>query len=297
MAILRRREDARAVWFAVLWVVLVRYHWYAVSASVHGVCLFVLNVLSTFQGGVVLHNAAHTPVFVTNACNVAFFCVLTLWQGAPASSYVPGHNVSHHCHLQTERDVLRTSRVAYRNQALNLLLFFPTVLPGILRNDATFMRAKQREGHPLFARYIVESLLYNSFLLLVLVANWRRALLVFVLPSVVAKDMLVTLNLFQHDGCDPSHRYNHSRNFTDPLLNYFFFNNGYHAIHHASPGLHWSELKRKHEALIAPHIHPGLLESSMVTYIARGWSPWSRRTMYDGTAWTLDTQPKGDAAN
>lgn len=38
--------------------------------------------------------------------------------------------------------------------------------------------------------------------------------------------MIVTLNLLQHDGCDPQHRVNHSRNFTGPILNYFCFNNG-----------------------------------------------------------------------
>lgn len=44
--------------------------------------------------------------------------------------------------------------------------------------------------------------------------------------QVLAKDMIVTLNLLQHDGCDPHSPVNHSRNFVGPILNFLCFNNG-----------------------------------------------------------------------
>jgi len=85
---------------------------------------------------------------------------------------------------------------------------------------------------------------------------------------------IVTLNLLQHDGCTTPkegearagvdfQEYNCSRNFTGWLLNYLCFNNGYHTIHHAYPTMHWSVLKREHEAQIVPKMDPRLDEPSI----------------------------------
>ena len=38
-----------------------------------------------------------------------------------ATSYIPGHNLSHHKYLQTRKDIMRTSKMKYRWQSLNLL--------------------------------------------------------------------------------------------------------------------------------------------------------------------------------
>ena len=40
--------------------------------------------------------------------------------------------------------------------------------------------------------------------------------------------------MLQHKGCDPDSKYNHSRNFTVPILNFFCFNNGYKTQHRAT---------------------------------------------------------------
>lgn len=51
----------------------------------------------------------------------------------------------------------------------------------------------------------------------------------------------------------PDSKYNHSRNFTGPILNFFCFNNGYHTQHHISPGLHWSLLPMRHKDIETSH--------------------------------------------
>src|SRR6185295_9035004 len=38
---------------------------------------------------------------------------------------------------------------------------------------------------------------------------------------------------------------NRSINNVDNLLNFFIFNQGFHAIHHAHPGIHWSDIPDK----------------------------------------------------
>lgn len=52
--------------------------------------------------------------------------ILTLSYGHPSSSYVPGHNLSHHKYTQTTKDFMRTSKVKYRWNFLNGYIKIPT---------------------------------------------------------------------------------------------------------------------------------------------------------------------------
>jgi len=73
----------------------------------------------------------------------------------------------------------------------------------------------------------------------------------------------------QHDACDVSSDWNHSRNFVGRAFNWIMCNNGYHTIHHNRAGLHWTELARAHEKEVAPKIDPALDEPSMLVYLLR----------------------------
>lgn len=68
----------------------------------------VLLCVINFMVAITIHNSVHCPVFVGRNWNRAHRILLTLAFGAPASGYVPGHNLSHHKHLQTAKDNTRT---------------------------------------------------------------------------------------------------------------------------------------------------------------------------------------------
>jgi hypothetical protein len=51
-------------------------------------------------------------------------------------------------------------------------------------------------------------------------------------------------------------------------LNAFLFNNGYHTVHHATPGLHWSRTPEAH-AKVAHNIDPILNEPGFFSYLFR----------------------------
>ncbi len=77
------------------------------------------------------------------------------------------------------------------------------------------------------------------------------------------------INIIQHDGCDTTTEWNHSRNFVGKLFNFFMMNNGFHTIHHNRAGMHWSELARAHDREVVPRMDPTLDERSMLFYLAR----------------------------
>ena len=45
--------------------------------------------------------------------------LLTISYGHPSSTYVPGHNLSHHKYTQSEKDFMRTSKVNFKWNLLN----------------------------------------------------------------------------------------------------------------------------------------------------------------------------------
>jgi len=95
--------------------------------------------------------------------------------------------------------------------------------------------------------------------ILLLLLDWRKFLLYVWAPHFFAQWGIVSMNMLQHDGCDPDvdhdssvevKNYNGARNFVGPVINYLTFNNGYHTIHHMKPTLHWSQLPVEHERLV-----------------------------------------------
>ena len=232
---------------------------------------------------VVAHNTVHCPVFTRRWMNRVFQVWVSLSYGFPISEYVPGHNLSHHRYTERREDVMRTSKVRFRWNLLNLLFFFPAVTPGILRGNARF---KQLRGNKIAAwhtQFLLEALVVWGLKGALLLLDWRKALVFLVVPHLVANFGIVTINLLQHDGCDAAHPVNHSRNFLSPLLNFLTVNNGYHGMHHMEPGLHWSLLPAAHAERVRPTLHPRLEEASMVGYIFRAYVYPGKRLRYDGT--------------
>ncbi len=221
--------------------------------------------LQAFQMSVVVHNCAHTPPFASPSANGVFCLVLTLLSGSPASLYVPGHNESHHRHLEKAGDMMRTCRMTFQSDALNLLLFIPTILPDVVKHERAFMREQRRQKTRLFRQYVWETALYHATLLALVLCDWKKAFAVYLVPAAVGKACILSLNMLQHFKCEPESKYNHSRNFTGPLLNYLFLCNGYHTVHHMRPGLHWSRLPREH-AKIADKIDPSLVHDNILRY-------------------------------
>jgi fatty acid desaturase len=285
---LRYRADLRTLSFVSIYFGLVAYEWiYAPKSLPLAIPLYILTCWFSFFGAVATHNTIHSPVFRSRTVNRVFQVVLTLTYGAPVSSFVPGHNLSHHKHTQQLRDVMRTTKTRHRWHLLNGVFFVLHVAGAIMKGESRYFKA-MRVRNPAWARQMAtEWIILHGAYLALLILDWKKFLLYVAIPHKYAAWGIVTMNMLQHDGCDAKSEYNHSRNFVGKLINWFTFNNGYHTIHHMEPGLHWSLLPAEHAQRVAPFIHPNLDQPSLLAYLWRTFFWPGKRVDYLGNPLVL----------
>ena len=281
---LRYKADRRTLFFVALYFTCLTTLWLKAPAfwPLHVALVMVTSVLA-FMGAVATHNALHSPPFKSRPLNRAFQVVLTLTYGHPVSAYVPGHNLSHHRFTQTNKDVMRTTKMRFRYNLLNILFFLVRVAPGIMKADSTYVKAMHKRSPVWFRQYVIEASAFFGMSALLLVLDWKKFLLYWMLPHTYAAWGIVSMNYPQHDGCDPDSEWNHSRNFVGKLVNWWPYNNGYHTLHHIEPGLHWSLLPEEHKKRVAPFIDPRLDQKSLIAFCFENYVWPGRRLRFDGT--------------
>lgn len=238
---------------------------------------------TSFVVAVISHNTMHCPMFRSKFLNRIVQFLLTLGQGDAVSSFVPGHNLGHHTHLQEPKDTMRTTKLRFRWNLLNQLLFMFVIGGDLVKHTYRYVWSMKGRKRTWFRQFVAETIVlvaaYGSLL-------WFFGLEPFLLyafiPHVFASWGIIGINFVQHDGCDANHPVNHSRNFVGSLVNWWTFNNGYHGIHHMHPGLHWSLLPEAHAKELSPTIHPALEQASLLKYCWQAYVSPGKRVTYDG---------------
>lgn len=288
---LRYKADVRTLTFVTGYFLLVIYQWNHAARLQTSLWLSALLLIATcvlsFLGAVATHNALHCPPFKQRWMNRLFQVVLTLTYGHPVSAYVPGHNLSHHKYMQTNKDVMRTTKTRFSWNLLNLFLFMPRVSRDVITADFRYFGAMHKRNRPWFQQFLLEATVFVGVMLLLIVLDWKKFLLYILVPHQYAAWGIITMNLLQHDGTDEHSDYNHSRNFVGKFVNFWTYNNGFHAIHHIKPGLHWSLTPQAHAQLVAPYIHPALDQKSLIAYLFKTYVYPGKRLNYDGSPLVL----------
>ncbi len=281
---LRFSADWRTIFFLCLFATLATTGW---ILDPHGpllVAWVIVTAISSWICAVIAHNTVHSPVFRNRTLNKLFQGWVSLSYGFPVSEYVPGHNLSHHKFMQLREDVMRTSKVNFRWNLLNFLFFFFAVGPGVTVGNYKYKKV-MKERLPQWNRQLLyEIIAVWGVKAVLLVLDWRKAILFVFIPHLFAVWGITTVNFLQHDGCDNDHPVNHSRNFVGGLFNWFTLNNGYHGIHHETPGLHWSLAPAAHAERYHATIHPALEQKSLAVYMFKA-------LIYPGKRVTIDGKP------
>lgn len=280
---LRYRADIRSLAIVAIYYAAFVAAWVVAPTGWACVATVAFVAWLSWLVATITHNTIHAPVFKSRGMNRLFQIVLTLGYGHPVSAYVPGHNLSHHRYTQQAEDVMRTTKLRYRWNLLNGLLFLPTVSGAILKNDRAFIRQMKNVRPKWYRQLQIETAIFAAVSVALLVLDWQKFILFWWIPHLFAAFGIITINFLQHDGCDDDSEYNHSRNFTGWFLNFVTCNNGYHTIHHMRPGLHWSKLPEVHARDVAPHMDPRLDVRSVMLYIFKTFLLPGKRVRYDGT--------------
>lgn len=290
---LRYKADRRTIAFVLIYFVATALAWvYFPDEWYLRVPIVMFLSVWSFFCTVITHNTIHHPIFRSRGWNKVFQVMLSFSYGHSVSAFVPGHNFSHHNHTQTEKDQMRTDKMRFKWNFLNQLLFFFVMAPSILRDEQVFANMMRKERPNWYRQYMIEMVIVMGVKIGLLLYDWPKAILLLFLPHFYAAWGIVGTNYWQHDGCDETHRYNHSRNFTGKVLNFFAFNNGYHGMHHDKPGLHWSLLPEYHEKEIAPYIHPSLNRESLLGYLWEAHVYPGKRVDYLGNPIVLKPKKK-----
>ena len=179
---------------------------------------------------------------------------------------MPTHNQNHHKFNNRPGDSGRSPIVFKRNHLFSLLVY--PMVTGIHQQAdiKRFFRELWQKDRRMFWLGISEYFVFFGFMAMVLLLDWRKALLFYVVPQQFALFVIQIFNYVQHVEADENSAWQHSRNFISPVLNALLFNNGYHTVHHHKPGVHWSELPALH-TLHAHQIHPVLCQRSWWGYM------------------------------
>lgn len=264
--LLHNTADYRQIGIVSLYWVLL-FSMYFIEEARNPVCFLGACYLS-FLNAVVIHNHLHKGIFRSKGLNRIFRGVLSFGALYPASANVASHNlVHHHFDDDGQPDWAAPDNVSFRWHLLNLIHFPNVVGPNTFNGVARWARTTRQKD---FRRqYLLEQVFSFGLTGVLLALDFWPALFFVVIPQLWGARGILRINLIQHDGCDITSEWNHSRNFVGRAFNWVMCNNGYHTIHHNRAGLHWSVLAETHDRECGPRTDPSLNEPSMVLYLLR----------------------------
>jgi fatty acid desaturase len=264
--VLRHRSDVRQVATVATYQALLASMFFVPACRNIG--FLAAACACSFLSAVVGHNTLHQGMFESKRMNMLFRYVLSFGGLFPISAVIPSHNlVHHHFDDDGQPDWAAPEHVRFEWNLLNIV-HFPNVAGPLTFNGV--QRWARLQGKADFRKQYTRELVFAFGLTGVLLAwDFWTALFFVVVPQLWGARWFLRINIIQHDGCDTTTEWNHSRNFVGKLFNWFMMNNGYHTIHHNRAGMHWSELAEAHAKEVVPRIDATLDEPSMLLYLAK----------------------------
>ena len=243
-----------------------------------------LSLYFGFCAGVFSHNHNHCPVFKSRKLNAFYSTWLSIFYGYPTFAWIPTHNLNHHKYVNKAGDATITWRYSKKNTWLIASTYYFVSAYWQSGPLKEYVSKAQRTNRALYGQIVTQWVTLvaahvSLLTLAVLLTAWRhgpswQGPLVyacgFLIPALFATWSMIFINYIQHVHTDPWSEHNHSRNFVSKLGNWVVFNNGLHAAHHESAGLHWSKLPAAH-AKIAHLIDPELNQHSIFRFCIKAY--------------------------
>lgn len=179
------------------------------------------------------------------------------WLVCPFFGHAPEGYFSHHIgmhHIENNMEDDTSSTMGYqRDSARGFLAYFFKFLFVGVKNTLLYLYHRRKKK--LYSRFTAGEYIYMAFCIAMCFVNLKATLLIFIVPLLFARLVMMLGNWTQHsfiDSGDPSNLYTNSINCINTKYNDVCWNDGYHIIHHLRPGMHYTDmpaefLKRKDE--------------------------------------------------
>ena len=227
-----------------------RWFWWLAPAYL--VILFA-GVIDRFT--LMLHCTSHRPLFrgAHPLADLVIPWVLGPFMGQTPGTYFAHHIGMHHAEENGPGDLSSTERFQ-RDRFGHWLRYWGRFMSvGLFDLVGYFRRTGRRR---LLRRVIVGEAVYWTAIAVLAVVNPKATFVVFLLPYLVMRTLMMAGNWAQHAFVRPERS-------TQPLAasltcvgtryNRRCFNDGYHAVHHATPRCHWTD-------------HPAAFEGQLEAY-------------------------------
>jgi fatty acid desaturase len=191
-----------------------------------------------------LHNTSHRRLFKRKYRFFNYYIpwVLGPFCGESPETYYVHHITMHHAEGNLPTDLSSTMRFQRDNFFHFLRYFFRFFFLAIFELGAYQLKKKRS---PILRRMLYGELSFYAACAGLAYLNWQATLVVFIIPWLLCRFLMMAGNWGQHafvDRDDPGNSYRNSITCINAKYNRRCFNDGYHIGHHVMANRHWTDL-------------------------------------------------------
>ncbi len=196
-----------------------------------------------FKGrfGLMLHCICHRKLFKKNYTWMFHYII---WFVCPFFGHTPETYFAHHMgmhHVENNMDDDASSTLRYkRDSILDFLKYYLNFL--FLGFRDTFMYFFSRKRKKFYMRLTAGEMSFFLFCIGMSFVNFKATLFIFIIPFLFARLVMMLGNWTQHAFVDPADLEENTINCINTKYNKICWNDGYHAVHHIRPALHYTEI-------------------------------------------------------
>jgi fatty acid desaturase len=173
----------------------------------------------------------------------------------------------HHVENNMPDDTSSTMRYQ-RDSLLDFLRYFFNFLFAGVKDTILYLYKRKRRK--LYMRLTFGEYSYILFCIIMCFVNLKATLVIFIVPLLFARLVMMLGNWTQHafiDTKDPENLYTSSINCINTKYNTVCWNDGYHIIHHLRPGMHYTEMPAEFLRLKDSFAHHKALVFDRINYL------------------------------
>ncbi len=196
-----------------------------------------------FKGrfGLMLHCIVHRKLFKKG---YEFLYHWVIWAVCPFFGHTPETYFIHHMgmhHVENNMEDDTSSTLRYQRDSLKDFLHYVGRFL-VLGFKDTFDYFFARKRKKFYMRLTAGEIAFYLFCLAASLLNWKATLFIFIIPFVFARIVMMLGNWTQHAFVNPENLEDNTINCINTPYNKTCWNDGYHAIHHIRPALHYTDI-------------------------------------------------------